>query len=118
MVEFSAGLSLNNPILTHEFYAYVLDALPMIIAALLLNIVHPGLVLKGPESEFPRLSRKEKRALKEEKKAVKRQRKQDKQLAKEQRRQEKERSKWARAASKEAYFVCHLRVLFDSPVLE
>lgn len=26
----------------------------MFIALLILNIVHPGLVLKGPESSFPR----------------------------------------------------------------
>jgi Sec-independent protein translocase protein TatA len=98
-------VSLNNPLLTHEFYAYVLDALPMILAALLLNIVHPGVVLKGPESEFPRLSRKEKRALKQSKKAAKQQRKQDKRLAKQQRKQEKEHSKRARAAGKETYSV-------------
>lgn len=99
MVEFSDGLSLNNPLLTHEFYGYVFDALPMILAALLLNIVHPGLVLKGPESEFPRLSRKEKRALKQAKKAAKEQRKEEKQQAKKQRKQEKEQFRRARAAS-------------------
>lgn len=52
----------------NEAYIYVLDALPMFFAILLLNIFHPGRVLVGPESEFPKLSRKQKKALKEEKK--------------------------------------------------
>jgi len=73
----------------------------MILAALLLNIVHPGLVLKGPESEFPHLSRKEKKALKQEKKAAKQQRKQEKRSAKEQRKWERKNSKQAPAASNE-----------------
>lgn len=78
--------------MTHEFYAYVFDALPMLLAGILLNVVHPGLVLKGPESEFPHLSRKEKKMLKQEKKAAKQQRKQEKKSAKEQR-------KWDRQAA-------------------
>lgn len=77
-VEFSQGMSSNNPILTTEGYSYGLDAFPMWFAALLLNIVHPALVLKGPESEFPRLTRKEKKALKQEKKEAKKARKQEK----------------------------------------
>jgi hypothetical protein len=98
-------LSLNNPILTHEFYAYVLDALPMILAALLLNIVHPGVVLKGPESEFPHVSRKEKKMLKQEKKVAKQQRKQEKKSAKEQRKWERQHSRQPPAASNEGGFV-------------
>lgn len=81
---------MNNPLLTHEFYTYVLDGVPMLIAAILLNITHPGMVLQGPESEFPRLSRKEKKALKQEKKEAKQKRKEEKQLAKQQRKQAKE----------------------------
>lgn len=48
-----------------------LDALPMLLALTLFCVVHPGMVLIGPESEFPKLSRKEKKALKKEKKAAK-----------------------------------------------
>jgi len=40
--------------------------------------VNPGMVLRGPESNFPRLSRKEKKALKQEKKEAKRARKDEK----------------------------------------
>lgn len=43
----------------------------MMVAMLLLVIFHPGRSLVGPESEFPRLSRKEKKAAKQEKKAAK-----------------------------------------------
>lgn len=82
LCEFSRGTDLNNPMLTHEVYPYVLDGMPMLLAALLLNICHPGMVLKGPDSEFPRLSRKEKKALKREKKEEKRRRKWEKKEAK------------------------------------
>lgn len=43
----------------------------MMVALLLLAIFHPGRYLVGPESEFPRLSRKEKKAAKKEKKEAK-----------------------------------------------
>ncbi len=49
-----------------------LDALPMFIAIALMNVVHPGSVLKGEGSEFPKgPTRKEKKAAKKEKKAAK-----------------------------------------------
>lgn len=53
-VEFSGGVSASNPILADEAYQLGLDALPMLLALLILNAVHPGKVLKGPESSFPR----------------------------------------------------------------
>jgi RTA1 like protein len=84
LCEFSRGTDLNNPMLTSEVYPYVLDGMPMLLASVLLNICHPGMVLKGPESEFPRLSRKEKKALKQEKKA------------------EKQRNKWEKNEGKKA----------------
>ncbi len=52
-VEFSGGVSSTNPILSHEAYQLCLDALPMVIALVVLNVVHPGLVLKGRESSYP-----------------------------------------------------------------
>jgi len=62
---------------------YALDALPMFFAVLLLNIWHPGRYLVGPESEFPKLSRQEKKALKREKKERKREKKELKRQRKE-----------------------------------
>ncbi|KAH7150498.1 RTA1 domain protein [Dactylonectria estremocensis] len=73
LYEFSPGANTDNPILTHEDYALCLDALPMLFALVVLNVMHPGLVLRGPDSDFPRLSRKEKKALKAQKKEDKRQ---------------------------------------------
>lgn len=55
----------------HEQYSYALDCFPMMVALLLLAIYHPGRYLVGPESEFPRVSREEKKARKREKKAAK-----------------------------------------------
>ncbi|KAH7016806.1 RTA1 like protein-domain-containing protein [Ilyonectria destructans] len=72
LYEFSPGANTSNPILTHEDYALCLDAFPMLLALVLLNSMHPGLVLRGPDSDFPRLSRKEKKALKQQKKEEKR----------------------------------------------
>jgi hypothetical protein len=57
---------------------YCLDALPMLFAIFLLNIWHPGRCLVGPDSEFPKLTRAEKKALKREKKERKRRRKEAK----------------------------------------
>jgi hypothetical protein len=41
----------------------------MFLALLLMNIFHPGMLLRGPGSEF--MSRKEKKRVKKEKKAAK-----------------------------------------------
>lgn len=43
----------------------------MILAALILALFHPGRYLQGPDSDFPRMSRKEKKAMKAEQKAMK-----------------------------------------------
>jgi hypothetical protein len=77
----------------HEEYSYVLDAFPMMLAILVLAIIHPGRTLIGPESEFTRISRKERKAAKKEKKAAKVEekaaKKKQKQAKKEGRRSEK-----------------------------
>ncbi|KAJ7199596.1 RTA1 like protein-domain-containing protein [Mycena pura] len=56
LIEFSSGLF--SPITTHEAPFYVTDALPMFLALLLWNISHPGQVLVGPASEFPKKAKK------------------------------------------------------------
>ena len=43
----------------------------MLIALFLFNIVHPGTILVGPESEFLKVTRAEKKKLKAEKKTAK-----------------------------------------------
>jgi hypothetical protein len=47
----------------------------MMTALLILAIFHPGRTLVGPDSEFPKLSRKEKKALKAAKKEAKKEEK-------------------------------------------
>lgn len=79
LVEFSGGMDpAVNQLPYKEGYALGLDAFPMALATLLLAIIHPGLVLKGPDSNFPsrkelkaekKANKKEKKRLKEEKKA-------------------------------------------------
>ncbi|KAK1141048.1 hypothetical protein N8T08_009621 [Aspergillus melleus] len=71
LAQYADGTNPKNPVLTHEWYEYVWDALPMFIAIGLLNIFHPGRVLQGPDSEFPKLSRKEKKQMKRDKKEAK-----------------------------------------------
>ncbi|KAH7268778.1 RTA1 like protein-domain-containing protein [Fusarium solani] len=58
LVEFSQGASSSNVILRHEEFQLYLDALPMLIAVVVLNVVHPGMVLQGPESSFPSIKTK------------------------------------------------------------
>ncbi|RSM09307.1 hypothetical protein CEP52_004150 [Fusarium oligoseptatum] len=58
LVEFSQGVSSSNVILRHEEFQLYLDALPMLVAVVVLNVVHPGMVLQGPESSFPPIKSK------------------------------------------------------------
>jgi hypothetical protein len=71
IAEFAGGVGPSNPLPLHEFYSYALDALPMLLALLILALFHPGRFLVGPDSEFPKLTRADKRALKEQRKAEK-----------------------------------------------
>ncbi|KAL3459286.1 RTA1 like protein-domain-containing protein [Aspergillus heterothallicus] len=68
LAQYARGTDTDNPALLYEWFEYVWDAAPMFLALVILNVVHPGRVLRGPESEFPRLSRKEKKQRKREKK--------------------------------------------------
>jgi hypothetical protein len=71
LVEYARGEDPNNPIPYHEAFFYCLDATPMFIAATIMCITHPGMILKGPNAEFPKMSRKEKKAEKQRKKELK-----------------------------------------------
>lgn len=71
IVEFAGGVTPSNPVPFHEAYSYALDCFPMMIALLILAIWHPGRYMIGPESEFPKKSRKEKKKEKQEKKQQK-----------------------------------------------
>lgn len=64
LIEYASGDNPSNPLPYHEVYFYALDALPMSLAIILMCITHPGHVLKGPKSEFPKLSKSQKKAAK------------------------------------------------------
>lgn len=84
LVEFTGGMTPEeNPIPFTEAYAYALDAFPMMLALLILAIIHPGRVLQGTNSEFPRKGCRQKRKEKKEKKAVKKAAKEERKAAKE-----------------------------------
>ncbi|KAL8702900.1 MAG: hypothetical protein Q9201_003934 [Fulgogasparrea decipioides] len=51
LVEYSSGLDSTIP--NHEAYQYVFDTLPMFLALVVFNVVHPGRVMPGKESDFP-----------------------------------------------------------------
>jgi hypothetical protein len=90
LVEFSSGLDpKKNPIPYHEAYFFALDGLPLLLACALMNIVHPGRILQGEGSEFPRLTRKEKKAAKLAKKEAKRVVKEEKKAIKEEKKMQK-----------------------------
>jgi len=75
-VEFSSGF--DSAIPTHEAYFYCLDAVPMFTAIFLFNAFHPGRALVGSESEFPKMSKQQKKEDKAQKKEAKRQKKEEK----------------------------------------
>ena len=56
--EYSRGLHSTLP--NHEAYQYCLDSSPMLIALVALNVVHPGRLMPGKDSDMP--SRKERKA--------------------------------------------------------
>jgi len=55
LIEFSGGKTSSNPLPFHEVYFYALEAVPMFLAILTMNIVHPGNILNGPDSKMPSL---------------------------------------------------------------
>ncbi|KAJ6591372.1 RTA1 like protein-domain-containing protein [Mycena sp. CBHHK59/15] len=52
LIEFSSGV--YSPLTMHEAPFYCLEALPMFVAIVLWHVWHPGQVLVGPDSEFPK----------------------------------------------------------------
>jgi len=57
LVEYSQGFKSGIPV--HEVYQYCLDSAPMLVALVILNVFHPGRVMRGPNNELP--SRKERK---------------------------------------------------------
>ena len=57
MCEYASGIDSTIP--RHEAYQYVLDTLPMFVALVLFNVVHPGRIMPGRDSDLP--SRKERK---------------------------------------------------------
>ncbi|EPS29314.1 putative lipid transporter atnI [Penicillium oxalicum] len=90
--QYAQGTSPTNPVLTTEAYEYVFDAVPMFLAVLVLNIIHPGRVLQGPDSGFSAMRRAEKQA-KKNKKMEKKQAKEDERMQKCMAKEEKKRRK-------------------------
>ncbi|KAK4944214.1 hypothetical protein LTR10_016327 [Elasticomyces elasticus] len=75
LVEFAMGA--NSPTVTHEWFAYVFDAVPMFCALVVLNVWNPGKLLQGPGSDFSAQDNERKQA-KKDKKVTKKQEKQEK----------------------------------------
>ncbi|KAF5680453.1 RTA1-like protein [Fusarium denticulatum] len=55
LIEFSGGMGQDNALVTHEVYFYILEAAPMFLALLAFNLVHPGRIMTGPNSDMPGL---------------------------------------------------------------
>ncbi len=55
--EYSQGFHSSLP--NHEAYQYCLDSLPMLVALVVLNVVHPGRLMPGSDSNLP--SRKQRK---------------------------------------------------------
>ena len=76
LVQFATGV--DSPVAHEESLFYVLDALPMFVAIALFDIYHPGRALVGPESEFPKRTRAEKKEERRQEKEARQQRKMEK----------------------------------------
>ncbi|KFY11795.1 hypothetical protein V492_04258 [Pseudogymnoascus sp. VKM F-4246] len=57
LCEYAQGFQSNIP--THEAYQYCLDSAPMLISLVILNLIHPGRIMPGEESNLP--SRKDRK---------------------------------------------------------
>jgi hypothetical protein len=57
LCEYSQGFKSNIP--DHEAYQYCLDSVPMLFALVILNVFHPGRIMRGKENDLP--SRKERK---------------------------------------------------------
>ncbi|OHW97477.1 RTA1 domain-containing protein [Colletotrichum incanum] len=55
LIEFSSGHGIDNALITHEAYFYVLEALPMFLAIAVFNAMHPAVLIAGPGSDMPGL---------------------------------------------------------------
>lgn len=55
LIEFSSGHGIDNVLITHEAYFYVLEALPMLLAIAVFNVVHPAMIMNGEGSDMPGL---------------------------------------------------------------
>ena len=67
LIEFSAGI--ESSITRHEWYTFVFDSAPMLLCLVLFNVFHPGLVLRGPRSDFSEENKQTKEAKKMKKQA-------------------------------------------------
>ena len=94
LVEFSAGA--ESSITKHEYYTFIFDSAPMLLAFLVFNIFHPGRFLHGPRANFSQENRERKAAKKE----IKEQRKAAKQDLKTEKRADKIAKKELKAARK------------------
>lgn len=86
LVEFGSGFNADNKLITDETYPLVLDAFPMVFAFVILNVIHPGFILHGPNSNFPKISRRERKEMKRRQKEERRMKKEDRKYNKKHRR--------------------------------
>lgn len=61
LIEYSSGITGSIP--NREAYMYCLDALPMCAALVVLNVIHPGAVMPGKESDMPSRKERKRRAV-------------------------------------------------------
>jgi hypothetical protein len=65
LAEYATGQ--DSVTITHEWFGYVFDAVPMVAASVVLNVFNPGKILQGPRSDFAEQDRARKQAKKERK---------------------------------------------------
>ena len=95
MIEFSAGV--DSSVTEHEWYTYVFDATPMLTALVVFNVLHPGMTLRGSNSDFS----EENKAIKQAKKMAKTEKKEQKMAKKAEKKEQIEMQKAEKKIRKE-----------------
>jgi hypothetical protein len=58
LIEFSIGI--ESSITRNEWYTWVFDSTPMLLCLIILNVFHPGKILRGPRCDFSEENRQRK----------------------------------------------------------
>lgn len=77
MIEYAGDnqSTISQTIGGHEYFLWIFDSVPMFLALLVFNLMHPATVINGPSAQWKKYTKEEKLQMKQEKKAAKEEKK-------------------------------------------